>query len=385
MENVLSILNEGAGSILGFIVALVPAIILHEMGHMFAAKWLGVWVREFGIGFPPRITKLFRWQETIFTLNWLPFGGFARMEGETFTELQGGEEEIEEPSPEELREREEARKHSLNSLAPLKRIPIFVAGPVMNFLLAVLLAVTLYMTGYPVIDRVQVGIADVAPGSPAAEAGIQAGDMLVEVEGQPIAELNDVTTVVDEHLGEPVSLTVRRGEALETLSLVPRENPPPGEGAMGVVISQEPEYHIETLGLPGALVQGLRLIFNIIGQTLMAPIRVIQGLIPLEMARPVGIINTSRLAYATIQESIEMGTLLPILQLLIVVNVSLSIFNLLPLPVLDGGHVLIVIIEAIRNRPLSMELKERAFQAAALLFIVLFIAMVVLDLLFPIV
>ncbi len=389
MENLISILTEGAGSILGFIVALVPAIILHEMGHMFMAKWLGVWVQEFGIGFPPRIKRLFRWQETEFTLNWLPFGGFARLEGELYDGLQGGKAEISDeetpPTPEELQQREEAKRHSLNALSPFKRIPIFVAGPTMNFVLAFVLAVTLFLTGYPEIHGYEVIITDVVADSPAAQAGLRSDDELIAINGEPIEEMTDVTETTSEHLGREISLTVlREGEEL-TVSLVPRENPPAGEGAMGVAIGARAEYTLQQATLPQAIVEGGRMIGRIVGLTVTAPIQIIRGLLPLEMARPVGVINASRLAYATLQESIERGILMPILELLIIVNVSLGIFNLVPLPVLDGGHVVLNVVEGIRKRPLSPRLVERVIQIAMVFFIALFLVMIVVDILYPIV
>ena len=138
-------------SVIGFVIALVPLIALHEMGHMFTAKALGVWVREFGIGLPPRIGKLFQWQETVFTLNWLPLGGFARMEGEEdmLSEVEPIEIEPAPPTPAELQAQREAREHSLYAKSPFKRILIYLGGPMTNLLTAWVLAILLFLTGTP--------------------------------------------------------------------------------------------------------------------------------------------------------------------------------------------------------------------------------------------
>lgn len=370
------------GSVLGFIVALVPLIALHEMGHMFVAKWIGVWVREFGIGLPPRIAKLFKWQETEFTLNALPLGGFARMEGEDILETpQASTEETAEMSEEER----EAKKHSLYAQPPGKRMLIFAGGSMMNFITGWVLAILLFLTGVPVIDAMQVKITQVVPNSPAAAADLQAGDTIVSVNEQPIDDIELVTELTQDNLGEEITLTVTRDGEERTVSLTPRVDPPPNEGAMGVLLTGEPtEYHVEATPLPRALLNGTLSFFNIILQTLWAPIRILQGIIPLEAARPVGIVNISRIAYDSIQQSFTTGTLIPVLNLLILVNVSLVVFNLLPIPALDGGRILLTAIEKIRNKPLSPRIQERVHQVALIIFMLLFVVITVLDLLYPV-
>ena len=384
MPAILSGLNEGLGSILGFFVALVPAIALHEMGHMFVAKWAGVWVREFGIGFPPRIAKLFQWQETEFTLNWIPLGGFARMEGEGYEENMSlaEEEEPDTRSPEEI---EEARQHSLHTQPPGKRTLIFMGGPMMNLLTGWVLAVTLFLTGIPIADEMNVYIDAIAPNSPAEKAGLQSGDIFVAMNDQPITLLDAVKEITDENLGETVTVTVERDNEEVTVSLIPRADPPEGEGAMGVAIVGEPlAYHIKPYPPLQAIANGTTYYASILGQTLMAPIYIIQGLIPLEYARPSGIVGISRITYQTIQQSVTTGTLVPLFNLLILVNVSLGIFNLLPIPVLDGGHILFTIIEKVKGKALTPAVQQRVQQVAVIFFLLFFIAVTILDVLYPI-
>lgn len=369
------------GSILGFIVALVPLIALHEMGHMFVAKWVGVWVREFGIGLPPRIVKLFKWQETEFTLNALPLGGFARMEGEDI--LERPDTPVNDEGMSE--EAQEAEEHSLYAQPPGKRMLIFFGGPMMNFITGWVLAILLFLTGIPIIDEMQVNITQVVPDSPAETAGLQVGDTIIAVNGQPIDDINQVTEITQENLGEEIALTVRRDDGERTVSLVPRVDPPKNEGAMGVVLTGEPTaYHIEPIPLPRALLNGTLSFFSVILQILWAPVRILQGLIPLEAARPVGIVNISRIAYDSIQQSFTTGTLIPILNLLILVNISLGVFNLLPIPALDGGRILLTAIEKVRNKPLDPKIQERVHQVALALFILLFVVITILDLLYPV-
>ncbi|MGC9398279.1 MAG: M50 family metallopeptidase [Anaerolineae bacterium] len=369
------------GSILGFLVALVPLIVLHELGHMLAAKWAGVWVHEFGIGMPPRLVKLFKWQETEFTLNALPLGGFARMEGEgLLTPAEGtpkGEEEVKKDP--------EAERHGLYAQPPGKRMLIFLSGPMMNFITGWVLAIVLFLTGVPVIDVMQVQISEVAPNSPAAAAGLQAEDVIVAMNGEPVEDIEEVTRITQAHQGEELTLTFSRDDEEHTVSLVPRLNPPQGEGAMGVIITGVPvKYHIEPTPVPRALLNGTLSFFSVVIQTLWAPIRIVQGLIPAEAARPVGIVNISRIAYDSLEQSVTTGTLIPILNLLIIVSTSLGIFNLLPLPALDGGRILLTLVEKVRGKAVDPRIQERIHQAALAFFILLFVVITVLDILYPI-
>ena len=248
-----------------------------------------------------------------------------------------------------------------------------------------MLAILLFLTGIPVIDEMQVHITQVAPDSPADAAGLQVEDIIIAVNEQPIDDINQVTEITQENLGEEITLTIRRGDDERNVSLVPRVDPPQNEGAMGVVLTGEPTaYHIESTPLPRALLNGTLSFLNVIIQTLWAPVRILQGFIPLEAARPVGIVNISRIAYDSIQQSFTTGTLIPILNLLILVNISLGVFNLLPIPALDGGRILLTVIEKVRNKPLDPRIQERVHQVALALFILLFVVITILDLLYPV-
>jgi regulator of sigma E protease len=302
---------------------------------MLVAKWAGVWVPEFGIGFPPRILRLFKWQETEFTLNWLPLGGFARMEGESFVDEQSSEaaDEEDKRTPEE---KEEARKHSLYTQPPGKRVLIYLAGPVTNLLIGWILAILLFLTGIPIADEVRVVFSEIAPNSPAAAAGLQAGDTVLAMNGQDVVMFDDVTRSIQAHLEQPLTITVEREGEEHTVSLTPRENPPPGEGAIGVMLSGEAlSSHIELYPVPQAVWNGTQIFAALVAQTVWMPVDLLRGLIPIQEARPIGIVNISRIAYQSIQQSAATGTLFPILNLLIVVSVGLGIFNLLPIPALD--------------------------------------------------
>ena len=185
-------------AILVFIIILSILVILHELGHFLMAKRAGIGVEEFGIGLPPRIWGK-KIGETIYSVNWLPFGGFCRMKGETDPTVPGG----------------------FMTAGPWKRIAVLVAGPFMNLLAAVVMyAVIISMIGMPQLDRVEVK--DVAPGSPADVAGLKSGDLILKLDETNIDSTEALSKAVGENIGKEVSLYLQRGSKYLTVSLTPR-------------------------------------------------------------------------------------------------------------------------------------------------------------------
>lgn len=374
----LSWLNDGLGLIVGFLVCLIPLIIVHELGHFVMARLIGVWAHEFGIGYPPRIVKLFTWRETDFTLNWLPLGGFTRLEGEQM--FAEDEDTDEEESPESLAEREEAYRHSLYAQPPGKRILLYLGGPLMNILTAWVLATLLFTSGLPIARAI---IEEVAPDSPAAEANLQVGDIIVAINGEPIESTSAVSLYIRQTLGEPTEILLEREGQPVAVSLVPRANPPEGQGAIGIMVGGIDSGKLKHYPLGEAFIRGSRLLGEIVGTTLFFPVYVIRGIIPIEYARPVGIIGISQIAQRSVEDSISTGAAYPILNILILVSVSLGIFNLIPIPALDGGRILFAIVEKIRQKPLTPALEERIHMVTLLLLIGLFIFITILDIVVP--
>lgn len=373
-------INSGLGMVMGFLVGLIPLILVHEIGHFVMAKLMGVWAREFGIGYPPRMTKLFRWGETDFTLNWLPLGGFVRMEGEQI--FADDEDAAEEKTPEQLAEEAEAREHSLYAKSPGKRIAIYLGGPIMNIITAWVLAALIFMTGVPAVRAV---VGEVAPGSPAAEAGMHVDDVVVAINGENIEELDDVFRYTQQHLDTEIEVTLERDGQTITTSLVPRSNPPEGQGAMGIVISGlEDSTDLDRYPIGQAFVYGSRYLGNIVGMTVMLPVYVIRGLIPIEQARPVGVIGISQIAQRSVEQSISTGAIFPYLNLLVLISMSLGLFNLVPIPALDGGRILFAIVEKLRKRPLTPALEERVHMITLAILFVVFVVITVLDIVAPV-
>ena len=194
---------------------LAVLIIVHEFGHFFAAKAVGANVEEFGIGIPPRL-KGWDWKGVTWSLNWIPFGGFVKVQGEDGKDLSPG---------------------SMNSKTPAQRAFFLAAGSGMNVLLAVVLIIL--VTAFQGVTSTNVYVGEVTADSPAQAAGLVAGDEIIEVGGVPIDSASKVQALTKEFAGKPLSFIVDRDGEVVELFITPRVNPPAGQGHAG--ISSRPE------------------------------------------------------------------------------------------------------------------------------------------------
>lgn len=206
------------GLLFGLLIIPILAflILAHEFGHFIAARSVGVTVEEFGIGIPPR-AKGWRWKGVLWSLNWIPFGGFVRVKGEDANDM----------SPD-----------SMNAKSPWQRGWFLLAGPLMNFLVAILLSIVLIgFQGLPSeTNRIYIG--QVAEGSPAFDAGWQPGDAIVAVDGTAITSTGQLRDLIGQHAGSQTEVTILRGDKELTTTVTPRKNPPANQGATGITMGE---------------------------------------------------------------------------------------------------------------------------------------------------
>ncbi len=211
------------GLALGLLIIPILAflILAHEFGHFFAARSVGVQVEEFGIGIPPR-AKGWRRKGVLWSINWIPFGGFVRVKGEDGRDMSEG---------------------SMNTKGPAQRAFFLAAGSAMNFLVAIILSILLVaFQGVP--DNTEhVYIANVAAGSPAESAGWLPGDSIYAVDGTVVTDADQLQSLVTDQAGNEIQVDIRRGDEIISTSLTPRENPPQRQGATGIRIV-EGQYSI---------------------------------------------------------------------------------------------------------------------------------------------
>ena len=489
--------NDIILAVLAFGIILIPAIIIHELGHFFAAKLVGINVLEFGIGFPPRLGRLFMWGETEFTINLLPIGGFVRPLGEDMIgpaaddKVKRDRETLEErfdhyggrlTEREQLRLRgvNEQRMLSVNEAPPLARIFFMAAGALANFAMAMILFFIVALIGLPtevgglaqlaaipdgsmfadgpakVGDAIEmvngerfddfeafyeilesynrdtitfsllrqetgepytvtvrpgfeerrafVQVVGVQEESPAFQAGIQPGDLLTHINSARIPATGDAVAVLREitreYEGRVMSLTFLRDlddrERLQfDTRVVPRVNPPAGEGRLGVAIRSQFGLNDETRfanagyktelipqSVSAAISHSLRTTRTTFELIASIPGRLLDGSLSGRDARPISIIGISKIGGEFLQRSLQEGPGL-MLNFIALISIFLGISNLLPIPALDGGRIVFVLLEILRGKPINPRIEARIHQIGILLLLVLGVIIMVIDLLDP--
>jgi regulator of sigma E protease len=224
----------------------------------------------------------------------------------------------------------------------------------MNLLAALVVFTATYMLGYPSIP---IKIKEVVAGSPAAGAGLQADDSIVAVGGDPIRRIDQVQQYVARHAGQPIALTVQRGTGNVDIHLTPRTpaETPQGQGAMGVVLMNAASYDLVKYPLGQSVTYALGDIGDTVQQIVTLPTRLLSGLIAPSEARVMGPVGISQMAGAAVEQTAKTGEAFWILNLVAAISLALAVTNLLPLPALDGGRLIFVLLEAIRHKRISPE------------------------------
>jgi regulator of sigma E protease len=318
--------------------SLIFLIILHEFGHFFFAKIFKVKVEEFGIFLPPPIFKK-KIGETVYSLNLIPFGAFVKIFGETERKKEEG---------------------SFYNLSISKRAWIVVGGCLSFWILAMVFYFFLLQVGIPVVaeDKKEVlnpkvKIVEAKENSPAFFANLKPGDEILEIDGEKIEKVSQVQKIVKEKAGEKVSLKIKRSKEIFTVEIVPRKEFPEGEGPLGVALVKT---GIEKYPLFLALYKAPLLTFENSVAILKGYFEFFKKLVQkerVEGAFLMGPIGVTHLMWQISQMGFN-----HYLNFLALLSIYLAIFNLLPIPALDGGKLLFLGIEAIRKKPLSQKTEE---------------------------
>ena len=343
---------------------LALLIFVHELGHFTTAKLFGIKVTEFGFGFPPRVFGV-PFRGTVYSLNLIPLGGFVKMVGE------------EDPT-----DPDSFARHSV-----LKRLVVLSAGSIMNFVLPVVIFTVLLMLPHDALVGGSVMITSVAPGSPAEQAGLRGGDVILAVDGKPVISPGELVDTVKGRGGQPIELSLRRASLVmglsqspelatyHTLNVTPRVSPPrlrvveevsdpssevglsdarrynPNlavgdtmtQGAIGVMIGLvNPKFGTKTEPVWTAVPNGVRMIWSVLSFTWGGITEGVATRSNPGIAGPVGI------AHATGEVVEELGVAW-IFRIAALLSVSLGVVNLLPIPALDGGRIVFVVLEFLRR------------------------------------
>jgi regulator of sigma E protease len=345
--------------IIEFVVVLASLIIIHELGHYLACKILKIPVEEFGIGFPPRLVTLFTLDGTIFSLNWLPFGGFVRPKGENDPSVLDG----------------------LAAANPWKRIMMFAAGPTMNLLTAVILSIAIYGSLKYLPDRTQVVLLDVVADSPAAQAGLQAGDLIRQVDSEPINSTSELRTIIYQHLGQELNFTYERDRMTYQTRVTPLANP--GEfGAIGIYMGNPQKPFNLLAAIPEGFVSTYDYCRNLVNMIS----GLIRGVIPAEEGRLVGFKGMYDIYTVVREESPAAGVpvIVNVFSFMASISISLGLINLLPVPAMDGGRIAFALPEILLRRRIPARYENAINVVSFLLLLLLLIVINLQDFINPV-
>ncbi len=306
-------------TVVAFLGVLAVLILAHEMGHFVTAKASGVTVEEFGLGFPPRLLSIRR-GGTRYSLNAVPLGGFVKMAGEEDPGAPG----------------------SLASKSIGSRLLILSAGSLMNAILPVFLFSIAFMIPQDIVVG-QVIVEQVSPGSPAAMAGIETGDTIISLDGKTVRNIGDLQRYISLNIGSEVPLQVKHADSTtENVQLTPRWRPPAGQGATGIVIRlSNPTVDRQHYPFWQAIPMGASKLVETFALFKNGIISMIIGSSPAAVAGPVGIAQiTGEAARAGISSLLNFAAFL---------SLNLALINILPLPALDGGRIMFVLLEWVRR------------------------------------
>lgn len=335
-----------------FIITLLILVVIHELGHFFAAKRFNIKVLEFGFGIPPRAWGK-KIGETIWSLNWLPFGGFVRLLGEDESDKKVLDD-----------------KRSFANQAVWKRIAVVVAGVAMNLLLAwvlfyIVLGVQGFKTKLPLLadykfsginqkSDTAIIVGNIADGSPAKDAGLKDGDRIVAINGSPVLDSDKFVAEIKANAGKAVKLTISdlQGNNTKEVVVTPRENPPAGQGALGVSLgglkTVDLSFDTPVQKIFAGPIYSYNLIAysgKILGDTIGFSVKERDlGPVSNAVAGPVGITSVVGQILSVDRP------LLPYLDFVAALSLNLAVVNVLPFPGLDGGRLFFLVIEGITRK-----------------------------------
>ncbi|WP_424813754.1 RIP metalloprotease RseP [Roseococcus sp. YIM B11640] len=349
----LDFLPDAVRTLLAFLVVLGVLIFFHELGHYLAARWRRIHVDAFSIGFGRPIVSWEDRRGTRWRVAWIPLGGYVKLHGQAPYE--------ETPESERVDER---AGWTFHNKSVLDRAIVVAAGPVANFILAAVLFAGLYATvGVP---RGLTSISVVSAGSPAEVAGMLPGDIIVSLDGQRVSRFDQVQRYIQPRPGTEVAVRVEREGREVDLRVVPAVRPGTEAQPVGVLGVQGGQANFERLNPVAALWAGTAQTAEVTWATLAGIGEMLTGTRSArELGGPIRIAEVSG-------EAATLG-IVPLVNLMALLSVSLALLNLFPIPLLDGGHLLFYAFEAVRGRPLPPRALEFGFRAGFALLVCLFL------------
>lgn len=354
-------------TIVAFLLVLGPLVFVHELGHYLAGRWFGVKAEEFSVGFGREVAGFTDKRGTRWKFGWLPLGGYVRFAGDMNPASQPSAEWLSLPAAE--------RERTFQAKPVWQRAIIVFAGPFVNLALAVLI-----LAGFALAygqSSTPASVGQLVPGTPAAVAGLQTGDRIVSIDGRAMNRFDDLVLYVSLRPAETVTMTIERAGATRdvpvTFSTVTEKDRFGNTYRIGRLGVGPPPAVREPVSLIEAPAVGVRRTGEIIGMMFDTIGQIITGRRSVEeLGGPLRIAQVSG-------QQLSLGWQ-EFVGLVALVSINLGFINLLPVPVLDGGHLLFYAIEAIRRRPVSPQAQEWAFRGGLAAILALMLLVTVNDL-----
>lgn len=353
-------------AIVVFIIILGLLVFVHELGHFVMAKRAGMKVDEFGFGFPPRIFGIKK-GDTVYSVNWIPLGGFVKIVGEDGSDTQ-------DPA-------------SFGYKSFWQRFFVLVAGVTMNVILAWVILSIVMMLGAPteviegeqlpknakVVGPTSVVVREIAPDSPASLAGLKIGDSIFKINGQEVDSIPKLQELTTSNAGFPTTYVFKRGSSEIEKTLTPRENPPNGEGRLGIALSMVAKIAYPWYEAP---IRGGTAAINLIILTVTTFAALIGQFV---QGQPVGAVLSGPVGIAVLTRDVTVLGFIYLMQFTAILSINLAIINAVPFPALDGGRILFLIIEKLRGRKMNARAETWANTVGFVLLLTLMVAVTVKD------
>jgi regulator of sigma E protease len=356
--------NAVIGVVIPFLFVLTIIVFIHEFGHFIVARWCGIKVLVFSIGFGPELVGFNDRHGTRWKISAVPLGGYVKFFGDENAASVPDADAIAAMNPDE-------RKVSFFHKSVAARAAVVVAGPMANFLLAIAIFATIFMISGRQETAARIG--RVIDGSPAAAAGFQPDDVVVSIDGKPVSSFRDLKVMVAFSANKPLEIVVDRAGAHVTLHATPRlgtdkDKDNAGLGLLGVEQKKPTPEDIRTIHYTplGALKEAATEIWSVIDQSLTYLARIFVG--EASTAQLGGVVRIAQMSGEA--ASLGFATLITWAGY---ISVSIGLLNLFPIPLLDGGHLLFYAVEAVRGRPLSERVQEFGFRIGFAIIVLLMI------------
>ena len=358
METIVKLSGLGdtlIGYLLPFLFVLTIVVFIHELGHFLVARWCGVGIKAFSIGFGPEIVGFNDRYGTRWKISWIPLGGYVKfIDDENAASAGGGRRTLDQLTPEER-----ARSFQGKSLA--QRAAVVAAGPIANFVLAIVIFTAIFGIFGERITAAKVDV--VNPGSVAERAGFLAGDRVISIDGSAIESFGEMQRIVGMSPDKPLHFVAERGGKTVDITVTPelkeitdRFGNTMRMGLLGIQRNAAPEeWTLQRHDPVTALVMALKETYFVISRSLGYLYDVVTGR---ESADQLG----GPIRIAQVSGQVATAGFVALLNLAAIISVSIGLINLFPIPMLDGGHLLFYGIEALRGRPLSEGTQEIGFR-----------------------